>query len=159
MAFVDVGYIITVLCCLTALFFVPHDRKQYLWAVLVAANLLLVLHSIFMVRQVAGILQIARKAANQLGLPSTPIPYQLDGFTLRLALIVLLPVLFWFRQWRSNLWLSLLLVYLLLDMHPVSLWYATGFTFKIMNWLCLLCAAYALLWLRKRLPWQKEQVS
>lgn len=150
MAFVDIAYVVTAPLLLLLIGWGGASWKPYLCRLLAACNFLLILHALFLIRQVAGLVELARKATVQLGLHASDWPLHFDGFTLRLVLAILLPSLFLYKRWRSDIGLSILMVVLLYWNNPCAHWHAYDLFFNILTWLCLLCTAYALLWLREK---------
>ena len=126
MAFIDIAYVVTVPFLLLILLFSTPLWKRYTQALLATFNLLLILHAVFLARQVFGVVQLAKRMAMQLGLQSGRIPYELNVFTVRLSLIILLPFFFLVKKFRSSQLLSLLMLVLLYWNHPVFLWHSSA---------------------------------
>lgn len=155
MVFINVAYATTVPLLLLVTWLGNAWWKKYAIAVLSVTNLLLILHSLFIARQLLGMFWLAKAVTAQLNLQSYPLPYHTDWFTIRLALMLLLPFLFLYRKYRNNVWISAGM--LLLYGGMLDGWGNHGnLVLKILNYLSLLCGAYALLWLRKLLPFQKD---
>lgn len=152
MVFIDIAYAVTVPFLLLITWLGALRWKRYALSLLAVSNLLLILHSIFLIRQIAGVVLLAKKVTAQLEFPSYTIPYELNGYTAGLCLTILLPMVFFFRAWRTSQWITLCMLLLVYWNNPVTLWHTYDLFFNILNYLCLLCAGYALLWLRNALP-------
>ena len=156
MEFVDVAYrylIPVFLCCLM----IVKNKKRFFIAQLMAvANVLLVFHSVFVARQLYAIYQLAMLFKAK----SITYHYTVGWFDVRLAIVVFLPFLFLFKKLSSHIFLTIIMAALLWWDQLLS-WSGFDFTMidmlllvKIFTYACLFIAAYALLWLLKKLPYQ-----
>lgn len=114
-------------------------------------NLLIIGYSLFLVRQLLGLYQMGK----YFGATGSGEEWRLNLPMIRLLLVVLLPVLSMLRIIRKNLVFSCVLLLLLYWNNPVSYWNDYALFFKIAGYGCAICAAYALLWLLKELPYQQ----
>lgn len=155
MDFIQIGYMVTVPLLLLWSRWgrgaQPVNGKR-LWA---ASNLLLIGHSVFLFRQITGSMLLAQSMAKQMGIDATHTFYQPDWFTVRLFLSMLLPLFFFFKKFRSNGWITLVMLVLLYWNYPPVLWNGFGLLWKILTYACLLCSGFAALWLLRQLPEQK----
>ena len=155
MAFIDTPYKYLVLLLLIINWCIKGNRKFYLINIITAANILLILNSVFQIRQWLGMYYLAK----QLNI-SAEHDYNFLKFNYQLCLqllIIMLPLLFLFKKLSANLWLTILMLILLWwndIVASVGYYNTDNFIFKILNYSCLLTATYALLWLQKRLPSQ-----
>ena len=148
--FIKIAYILTVpLWLLLAIAGSPSWKKNGI-NLLAVTNLLLIGNSVFVCRQLTGMYYLARS----LDIAYTPIGDRDHWFAIQLVCMILLPFLSLHHYFRKNIWYSLLVLVLLYQFYPVSTWNSYDLGFKIMAWLCFMCAAYALLWLLKKLPYQ-----
>jgi hypothetical protein len=153
MSFIQIAYCITVpLFLLLSLF--PSCRHFFMNA-LVVSNLLLVGYSMFLIRQLYALYQLAR----QLGFDTVKMEesvYLVDA--IRLLLIIFLPFFSLIGRLQKNRLFSILLVFLLYWNNPVFTWNTFDLFSKIPAYFCLLCSGYALLWLLNKLPYQSTVV-
>jgi hypothetical protein len=152
-AFIKTAYCITI-PVLVLLAWLPNSgRKKISINLITVTNLLLIAHSVFLVKQLAGAYQLAKTYS---------IDYKqfLGGTNLaiRIGLIIFLPVFSLAPVFRRNQLFSILLVGLLYSVYPFSSWNNYDLVFKIAGYLCLLCSGYALLWLLNKLPYQSRVV-
>lgn len=149
MEFIKIAYCITMpfllLCSLAS----TSTVKRYSINLLAVSNILLIGHSVFFVRQLIGGYQLARKLSIDYHLF-----YTTGSLLVRIILVIVLPFLFLHSRLRTNRGLSIFLAGLLYSVFPFSSWNTYGLLFKIPGYLCLLCSAYALLWLLNKLPYQ-----
>lgn len=154
MVFVDIAYAVTMPLCLLALLCSTGVIRRNLQAVMAVSNLLLLFHSFFLVRQLIGIVQLMRSLGQQFGISPRTMPMQADVTLVRLLLLILYPLIFLHPKCRSNMLFSLPALGLIYWNNNPNWWNTNDVLFKTLQYLCLLCAAYALLWLLKKLPFQ-----
>ena len=82
-------------------------------------------------------------------------PFEPDAFFYRLMGMIILPWLFLIRKCRNTPWLAMILLGMIYSGGTGS-WNDFDLLFKVLNYLCLLCAVYALLWLLQELPFQRK---
>lgn len=151
MEFIKIAYCITVpfLLVLSVI-----GWKQNSINLLAVTNILLIGHSVFLTRQLIGMYQLMK---------SFSIEYYdflsgQQGLIIRMMAVILLPLFSLHSFFRKNRVFSLGLVILLYIIFPLSTWNTYDLAFKILPYLCLLCSAYALLWLLNKLPYQSPIV-
>ena len=152
MEFIQIAY------CVTVPFFLLLSwsiRKNPFYRNLLAvSNILLIGYTVFVIRQLIGLyqlskqFQIAHKPANEL----------LDLRSFRLLLIIVLPFLSFIPKINKSYFFCITLTVLLYWNNPVFTWNTFDLFSKIPMYGSLLCSAYALLWLYKKLPYQSELV-
>ncbi|MBV9988791.1 MAG: hypothetical protein JO301_14025 [Chitinophagaceae bacterium] len=120
------------------------------WNLLATINILLIIHSFFLVWQLKSIYELTKA----FGMHSGSFLADNYGLFTRLLLIILLPLLSLLRWFRINRWYSLSLLILLFWVFPVPTWNLFDLPIKIAAFGCLWCAAYALFWLLNLLPYQ-----
>lgn len=157
MAFIESAFAITAPLLLLLSWFGPKHYKRYATAALAASNLILICYSIFLVKQLVGMAQLAQELIRQSGMemPELP-PFEPDAFFYRLMILIILPWFFLIRKCRNTPWLSMVLI-IVIFMGGTGSWNDFDLFFKSLNYACLLCAVYALLWLLRELPFQRKQ--
>ena len=150
MEFIKTAYCITIPLLLILIWVGNNVCKKYSTNLLAVTNVLLMGHSIFLLRQMLGAYQLAK---------SFSVDYlhsfnNTGSMLWRLGFIIFFPFLFLHRYFRNRPLLSILLVVLLYSVFPYATWNTYDLVFKIPAYLCLLCAGYALLWLMNKLPYQ-----
>ncbi|SJZ44137.1 hypothetical protein [Sediminibacterium ginsengisoli] len=155
-SFFEIAYSLVVPLLLVIVWTAGTRLAGYSRAVLASVNLLMVIYAVFLVRQAIGIIQLMKS----LGVTSTVAEHTSlwppDAVAFRFIALVLLCVLFLFGKFRSSGILSVVMLALLYKDHPASTWNTFDLFFKILNYICLLCSAYALLWLLALLPFQRR---
>lgn len=111
-------------------------------------NVLLIGHSIFLSRQLIAVYLLTRTMGDHPG----PFLQDNNWLIIRLGLIVVLPLLTIWRDIRNSPWFSVIMLLLLLWVFPPWTWNLFDLPVKLASFFCLVCSAYALLWLLKRLP-------
>lgn len=149
LAFIAIAYLFVFPATLLAILLLKGRQQQIAGNLLAVVNLSMLVYSLYEVRQLIGLLQFA------LELGISPLEATAPGgYMYLLMLLIILPFLFLKRSWSANkiigclIWLLLVALHTSLSMgdNPFQL------LFSILFYLCLLCTAYALLWLLKRLP-------
>lgn len=157
MAFIESAFAITAPFLLLFYLFGAKLYKRYALALLAATNLILILYSIFLVKQLVGMAQLAQELIRQSGMELKELPpFEPDAFFYRLMVLIILPWFFLIRKCRNTIWLSIILL-IVIFIGGTSSWNDFDLLFKTLNYACLLCAVYALLWLLKELPFQRKQ--
>lgn len=147
--FIKIAYIITVpLWLLLSIAGTSYWKKKGI-NLLAVTNLLLIGNSVFVCWQLISLYRFALS----LGIEYKPAGSE-RGFAIELALMVLLPLLALHGYFRKKIMYSLLMLVVMCRFYPPATWHSYDLVYKIMTYLCLLCAAYALLWLLKKLPYQ-----
>ncbi|MCW3087161.1 MAG: hypothetical protein JWQ78_547 [Sediminibacterium sp.] len=148
MEFIKIAYCITVPLLILLTFLAGPKWKQYSTNVLAVTNLLLVGNSVFMIRQIIAVYQLARSLA----IERTGLLKGNDWALIQVALLIALPFLSLSKPLRGNRLFSFCLLALVYAVFPFSSWNVYDLLFKIPPYLCLLCSGYALLWLFNQLP-------
>lgn len=157
MAFIETAFAITAPFLLLFSWFGKKHYKQYATAALAATNLILICYSIFLIKQLVGMAQLAQELIRQSGIELKELPpFEPDAFFYRLMALIILPWFFLIRKCRNTPWLSLIIL-LVIFLGGTGSWNTFDLLFKTLNYTCLLCAVYALLWLLRELPFQRRQ--
>ena len=158
MEFIDSAYLFLQPLLLFILISVSNKWKIAVFRLMAVSNGLLIFHSFFVTRQLYGIYRLVHAFRPQ----EVSYHCHFGWFDLRMILIVLLPFLFVFKRFQKSILLTVLMIVLLcwdkietvLNVDISSFDIVT--MIKILNYSCLYIAAYALLWLLQRLPYQQE---
>lgn len=157
MAFIESAFAITAPILLLFSLFGSKPYQRYAIAVLSATNLILIFYSIFLIKQLVGMAQLAQELIRQSGIQLQELPpFEPDAFFYRLMILIILPWFFLIRKCRNTPWLSIILLVVII-MGGTGSWNSFDLVFKTLNYACLLCAVYALLWLLRELPFQRKQ--
>ena len=152
-AFIKTAYCVTIPVMVLLARLSDAGRKKIIINIIAVSNLLLIAHSVFLLKQMAGAYQLAKTYS---------INYRqfLGGTSLAICigLIIFLPVLSLSPAFRRNQLFSIFLVGLLYSVYPYSSWNNYDLVFKIAAYLCLMCSGYALLWLVNKLPYQSREL-
>jgi hypothetical protein len=151
MEFIKIAYCVTV-PVLLLLSMIGWKKNSI--NLLALTNLLLIGHSVFLIKQLIGMYQLMR---------SFSIEYydflsEQQGFIMRVTAVILLPLFSLHSSFRKNRLFSFCLVVLIYIVFPLSSWNTYDLAFKILPYLCLLCSGYALLWLLNKLPYQSPVI-
>lgn len=158
MAFIEMAFAVTTPVWIFLSWWRTFPYHRYAKAVLSATNLILTIYSIFLVKQMIGMAQWAQELIRQSGIQIKDLPpFEPDAFFYRLMCMIILPWLFLVRKCRNTPWLSLVLLGIIYSGATGS-WNTYDLLFKVLHYLSLLCAVYALLWLLKELPFQRESL-
>jgi len=160
MEFVDSAYLFLQPLLLLTLISVSNKPKIAVFRLMAVANLLLIFHSFFVARQLYGIYRLVHAFRPQ----DISYHYHFGWFDVRMILIALLPFLFIFKRFQKSILLTVLMLCLLWWDKTESLFnfdissLDIVILIKLLNYCCLYIAAYALLWLLRRLPYQQEMI-
>jgi len=149
MEFIKIAYCVTTpfLLCYALLY---NGEKKLAINLLAVTNLLLIGNTIFLLRQLWGFYQLSKSFRS-----TSVTAFQPDVVAMvHLLLVVVLPVFFLNGKLRKNPWFSLLVLGMLYTFYPFNTWNTFDLGTKILVYFCLLCIAYALLWLCNQLPYQ-----
>ncbi|MFZ6024938.1 MAG: hypothetical protein ACOYVG_10865 [Bacteroidota bacterium] len=156
MAFIEPVYAFTVPFLLLFSWLGYSPYKRYAKAILAASNLIFILYSVFLINQLIDLARFGQELMRQTGIKSQDIPpFEPDAYFYRLTALVLLPWLFLIRPVRNTPWLSII-IFMVIAAGGTGSWNYFDLVFKILNYISLLCAVYALLWLVKELPFQRR---
>lgn len=154
MEFIKIAYCVTIPFLLFFASLGKSESKKFSINLLAVSNVLLIGHSVFLVRQLIGAYQLAKSL-------SIDYRYHFDesnGLLIRILMVIFCPLLSLNKYFRENQLFSLVLLALLYSLFPFSSWNTYGLLFRIPAYLCLLCAGYALFWLLNKLPYQSSVV-
>ena len=154
MEFIKIAYCVSIPVLLLFARLGRPELKKYCINLLAVSNVLLIGHSVFLVRQLIGAYQLAKSFS----MDYKHIFNESEGLMTRLLLVIFLPLLSLGKYFRKNQIFSLIVWALLYSTFPVSSWNLYDLLFKIPAYLCLLCACYALFWLLHKLPYQSPVV-
>ena len=157
-AFIQIAYC----CSIPLLLFFSLRFITGRWAVvshqlIATSNILLLLLSAFLVKQSMGLYQLAKQTTFFEHHASHNFIDLMDGFFIRQLVIILLPLLFLFKKWRGNKILTVCMLLLLYWNNPVSVWNNYDLLFKVLAYISLLTAVFALLWLSNQLTIQSPK--
>lgn len=156
MAFIEPAFAFTVPFLLLYSWIGHQPYKPYAKALLAATNLIFILYSVFLINQLIDLARLGQELMRQAGIkPEDLPPFEPDAYFYRLTALVLLPWLFLIRRVRNTPWLSIIILSVIAAGGTGS-WNYFDLVFKILNYISLLCAVYALLWLLKELPFQRR---
>lgn len=167
--FIDIGYAFSILFLIVFALISKKQISIYLKNCIVVSNHLLILFSWYLLYQFYQIIQFILSLNLKMDkVPKQPI--EISWFQIKFLLIVTLPYLFLFKKLSKNYVLSVAML-ILLQWDFFAMLYNSfikgeensGILFyipyladlKILNYICLFIAVYALLWLLKRLPSQQ----
>ncbi len=169
MEFFDIAYIWLAPLLILFSFFVKDDKKRLALNFLAVTNVLLIFHSIFVIRQLYAFIQMA------LQMDVKPDPNQkveIGWNEIKLWLTILLPFFFLIKRISANRILSVFMLFLLLNdwfkLYLISLksnwsmfeshnFYVYNLSLKIMHYISWMIFIYALFWFIKKLPSQRKK--
>ena len=167
--FVDTGFSFTILFIIVGILFSKLPAKLYVKNCLAVSNHLLILYSWYLIHKFYQLIQFILS----LNIPTDKVPnkpIEISWFQIKFLLLILLPYLFLFKKLARTFWLSMVMLVLLQwdffvllyntlvqgeESSGVLFYMPYLIEFKILNYICLFVAVYALLWLLKRLPSQQ----
>ncbi len=167
--FIDVAYTFSILFIIVGALFFKKETAIWFKNLLTVSNHLLILYSWYLLYQFYQLLKFILSLNIKVDkIPKQPI--QLGWFEIKFILLITLPYLFLSKKLARNIVLSLAM-FVILQWNVIVMLYNSLFNqqatldilfympylaeFKILNYLCLFVAVYALLWLLKRLPSQQ----
>lgn len=154
MEFIKIAYCVTIPILLLFIWISRFGLKNYAINLLAVSNILLIGNAVFLVWQMIGIYLLKK----QFSMHYSHNFNLIDGFMIRIHLLIFLPFLCLNRHFRKSQLFALVLLALLYWTFPASSWNGYGLIFKIPGYLCLLCSVYALCWLFSKLPYQSSVV-
>lgn len=152
MEFIQVAYCLTVPLLLLLIVFAKKEIRGYSKNLLAVSNILLIGHSLFLIRQLLGFYSLLKQYGE---IPATQ--QKLDVDAIRLLALIILPFLSLIGPLRRNIFFSAVLMVLLYWHHPYFTWNMFNLPVKIPYYISLVCTTYALLWLIKQLPYPKRK--
>jgi len=170
MEFFDTAYIfLAPILILLSLF--AKGNTKYLLNILAVANVLLIFHSVFIVRQLYAFVQLALS----MGIKPEPNQKVAIGWNeIKMWLTILLPFFFLVKRMSANRILSLFMLFLLLNdwfktylislksnwsMFEASNFYVYNLPLKIIHYISWMIFVYALFWFVQKLPSQSKKAK
>ena len=158
-AFIQIAYCCTIpLLLILSLPIVSPSAVLLSNRLIATSNLLLVLFSLFLIKQIKELYQLAKQTYLLPNNTGNNFFSYTDGFFIRQILIILLPCFFIFKRWRNNKLLTLAIVLLLYWNNPVAVWNYYNLIIKIPEYLSLFSVVYALLWLSNQFKYQPKTI-
>lgn len=156
MAFIEIAFAVTAPFLILFSWWKQFRYHKFAKAILSATCLITIVYAVFLVQQLIDMAQLAQELIKQSGIKIEDLPpVEPDAFFYRLMSMIILPWLFLIRKCRNTPWLAILLLAVIYSGGTGS-WNDYNLLFKVLHYLCLLCAVYALLWLLRELPFQKK---
>lgn len=157
MAFIEIAFAVTAPFLILLSWWQQFRYHKYAKALLSATCLITIVYAVFLIQQLVKMAQLAQELIKQSGMKMDDLPsFEPDAFFYRLMCMMILPWLFLIRKCRNTPWLAIILL-LVIYAGGTGSWNQYDLGFKVLQYLCLLCAVYALLWLLRELPFQKKQ--
>lgn len=164
MDFIDTAYSFFTPFLLIGCLLLKNNYKKYAVNVMAVVNISLIFYSVFIARQLYSLYFFTK----DFNLANRSFQVNMGWFELRLGLLMLLPFIFLFKKLSAGFFLTAIILVLLWWNKVQELFINRTFSvnpfytqvdwlFKILNYICLLVAGYALLWLLKRLPHQQAK--
>lgn len=156
MAFIEIAFAVTAPILILLSWWKQFRYHRYAKSVLSATCLITIAYAVYLVQQLVKMAQLAQELIKQSGMKMDNLPpFEPDAFFYRLMCMIILPWLFLIRKCRNTPWLAIILLSVIYTGGTGS-WNQYDLVFKVLQYLCLLCAVYALLWLLRELPFQKK---
>ncbi len=156
MAFIEMAFAITAPFLILFSWWKKFRYRAYAKAILSASCLIMIVYTIYLLQQLVRMAQLAQEWIKQAGIKMNELPpFEPDAFFYRLMGMIILPWLFLIRKCRNTPWLAMILLGIIYSGGTGS-WNDFDLLFKVLNYLSLLCAVYALLWLLRELPFQRK---
>lgn len=167
--FIDIAYSFTILLLIIVFFIVKQPVKKYINNCIAVSNTLLIGYSWYLSYQLYKLIQLALSLKIKVD-PKNPPPIQITWFEIRYLLLIVLPYIFIIKKLSANKILASGMLLILQWDVAVNLFHTifnketnSGLLFyfpylgeyKILNYISLFIAVYALLWLLKKLPSQQ----
>jgi hypothetical protein len=168
-AFINVAYACSIPFLLLTYFVGNKKYQPTIYQLIAVSNHLLIIYSWYLLYKFYQLIQWTLS----LNIPLTDNiknqPIEISWFQIKFILLIVLPYLFLFKKLAANKWLTIILLILLqwdvvvdlfqnliINHHTAGILFYTPYLlfFKILNYIALFIAVYALLWLLKRLPHQ-----
>lgn len=157
MAFIEIAFAVTAPFLILLSWWKQFPYRAYAKALLAATCLITIGYAVFLVQQLIDMAQLAQELIKQSGMKIEDLPpVEPDAFFYRLMSMIILPWLFLIRKCRNTPWLAIILLVVIFSGGTGS-WNYYDLLFKVLHYLSLLCAVYALLWLLRELPFQKRR--
>ena len=150
--FIKIAYCVSIPLLLLFSFIPFSGWNKYALNLISLSNILLIGYSFYLGWQLLALYQFAK----QFGIEYKSMSRSEMGMMIKLSLIFLLPFLSLHAGIRRNRIFTLALLVLLFWVFPPFSWNVFAIGYKIPAYFCLMCSAYALLWLLNRLPYQSH---
>lgn len=126
-------------------------KSVYSKSILQVMNILLLIHAIYQIRLLIGIIQFLRSLSN--GQPTSEFWLNyIDQSVIRTLISIVLPLCFVMPFFRKSLWFSLGVMVYYLDYTSLPDFELIDWTIKSAHFLSWFSLVYALFWLKKWLP-------
>lgn len=156
MAFIEIAFAVTAPFLILLSWWKQFHYHKYAKALLSATCLITIAYAVFLIQQLVKMAQLAQELIKQSGMKMDNLPpFEPGAFFYRLMCMMILPWLFLIRKCRNTPWLAIILLVVIYTGGTGS-WNQYDLIFKVLQYLSLLCAVYALLWLLRELPFQKK---
>ncbi|MBX2931355.1 MAG: hypothetical protein KF781_05345 [Chitinophagaceae bacterium] len=168
--FIDVAYSFSIILLLIAILLVKKPYKQYINNCIAVSNQMLIFYSWYLLFQLYKLIQYILSLNLQIPEEAKEKPIDISWFHIKFLLLILLPYLFLHKKIADSKVLAIIILILLQWDVAVALYQyfimaknISGVLFympylamfKILSYISLFIALYALLWLLKRLPNQQ----
>jgi hypothetical protein len=169
--FIDTAYSCSILFLIAGSLFSNKKIRTYFNNCIAVSNHLLIFYSCYLMAKFYQLLQFILSLNIKID-EAKKQPVEIGWYEIKFLLLIILPWFFFIRKLAKNKIASLIML-VLLQWEVVEVFYKSVFTrqsssgilfyfpylieFKILNYLCLFVAVYALLWLLKRLPSQQAK--
>ena len=150
--FIKIAYCVSIPLLLLLSFITIAGLNKHAINLISLTNILLIGYSFYLGWQLLAMYQLARQFSSG----QHSMSYTDSGILIRMGLVMLLPLLSLQPRIRANRIFTFALLALLFWVFPPFSWNVYGIGYKIPAYFCLLCSAYALLWLLNQLPHQSR---
>jgi hypothetical protein len=147
--FIGIAYFYLLPFLFSAWIFLPVQKKRFVIRVISIMQFSLLFYSVFLVRQMIGLWQFSKLVGISQG------GYRPSFISmLPILLLVVLPFFFLNRGWMNRIWSAILFWCIILFQNgwPTMIDLPIYIGIKILFYLSLLIALYALVWLYKKFP-------
>jgi len=170
--FIDTAYSCTILILIIAVFFIRKANKKYVNSLIATANTMLIFYSWYLSYQFYKLIQFVLSLKIQIPNDLKEQPVEISWFHIKFVLLIILPYFFLIKKIADSKILALIMLVLLqwdivqdLYFNFIKTQTTSGVLFympymvlyKILSFVSLFIAVYALLWLIKKLPHQQEK--
>ncbi len=153
MELIAIAYVCSFLLLLP---FLIKGSPQWVYRILMSMNVWLPLYSWYIGKIWWQLIRLAMQFKNIYDDAIIPWYKWIDSFFLQQIIILIVPFLFWFKRFRGNLLLSLLMAVVIYWQHPISNWYVYGWEQGLCIWLSLLCISFSVQWLTNQFSSQVQ---
>lgn len=150
--FIKIAYCVSIPLLLLLSFISFAGINKHATNLISLSNILLIVYSFYLGWQLLAMYQLAMKFSTG----DHSMDYTDTGILMRMGLVILLPLLSLHPRIRRNRIFTFALLVLLFWVFPPFSWNVFDIGYKIPVYFCLLCSAYALLWLLNQLPHQSR---